>query len=366
MTIAVNNEEPDIVLGGDGPAPSAPPASASMTGAGADGFSQTETAGLLTAIATPVSLPTASAPPPIAAAAIVTTTSSGGNIERTTDSDGSLSVKITTTTPQPNGYREVRVEYFHIPSGMASAVSMSLDNGDPPSSLYMTKMEQQILPPGTGAVMSRPPATTTSAYPNPGHTSTAQPSSGTPHYIANNGSSSSSSGNICLKRCGLCCGLLCLVFIILVIAGAVSESNSHSSSYTPPSYTPPSYTPPSYTPPTPSWPPWPSPSWPKPHYTPSVPTPQPNPPSPTISPRPTTSPRPTYPSRRMAPFTHLFPPTPTAGKMKVISSPTGPPSSSPVEALPKSDSLGGGDRINAGDDSALEEDDADLAKAMVY
>mmetsp|Transcript_24133 Transcript_24133/g.52071 ORF Transcript_24133/g.52071 Transcript_24133/m.52071 type:complete len:363 (+) Transcript_24133:148-1236(+) len=215
MTVTFN-DEPEIVLGGDDPAPSAPPAFASMTG---DGRPPTATAGLPTAIGTPISLPTATMPPP-SAAATTTTTSSGGNIERTTNSDGSLSVKITTTTPQPNGYREVKMEYFHIPADVATAVNISLDNGDPPSSLYMTKMEQQILPPGTGTVMSRPPAP---ANPTQGYTSTTQPSSGTPDYTDHG-----------LKHCwGICCGVFCLVIVILFIIGAVGGSVSNSSNTSP-------------------------------------------------------------------------------------------------------------------------------------
>ena len=42
-----------------------------------------------------------------------------GNIERTTQLDGSLSVKVTTITHQPNGYRDMTMEYFHIPSDMS-------------------------------------------------------------------------------------------------------------------------------------------------------------------------------------------------------------------------------------------------------
>ncbi|KAK1733903.1 hypothetical protein QTG54_015430 [Skeletonema marinoi] len=58
-----------------------------------------------------------------------------------------------------NGYRDVTIEYFYVPANMAGTVIMSMDStGEPPSSLYLTKMEQQVLPPGTGEVMSHAPS----------------------------------------------------------------------------------------------------------------------------------------------------------------------------------------------------------------
>src|SRR5210317_2318887 len=115
------SEEPDIILGGGDGVPSAPP------------------------IATAVP-------------ATATFNEPNKNIERTTNADGSLSVTVTTTTIQPNGYRNVTIEYFYIPASMAGTVAMSIDStGDPPSSLYMTKMEEQVLPPGTGTVVSHAP-----------------------------------------------------------------------------------------------------------------------------------------------------------------------------------------------------------------
>ena len=88
-----------------------------------------------------------------------------GNIKRTTNStDASLSVKVTSTTYQPNGYHEMTTEYFHIPSHMAATVSMAMDAvGEPPSSVYRTNIQHQILPPSSGAVIS--PPTLASAYP---------------------------------------------------------------------------------------------------------------------------------------------------------------------------------------------------------
>jgi len=81
-----------------------------------------------------------------------------GNIERTTNpNDGSLSVKVTTINSQPNGYREIVIEYFHIPTDMTSTVSMLIDEGTPPLSVYRTNMERQILPPSSAEVVTSPP-----------------------------------------------------------------------------------------------------------------------------------------------------------------------------------------------------------------
>ena len=229
-----------------------------------------------------------SAPPlPTAAAvalpsAIPTTTNAGGEIERFFFADGSLSVKITTTTIQPNGYRDVQIEYFHIPTDMASAIGMSLDHGDPPSQLYLTKLEQQTLPPGTGAVISSPASAVHQVATNHNHN---PPNEDQPLTNANatvqQEDISSSSGGGCLRVCGICCGIACFVIILLSIIGAVSTTSSHSSSSGSSSYYPPS----------PSWP-TPSPHW----YSPSYPTHDWNhrhPVYPTPS-RPTTSSSPTY------------------------------------------------------------------------
>ena len=129
--MTITNDDPEITFGGmdNDPLPSAPPATASMIDN---------------------NLPTATAiGSPLVSSPTTTTSSSGGNIERTFNDDGSLSIKITTTTSQPNGYREVQIEYFHIPSNMVDSVSLSLDAGNKPSSLYLTKVENQLLPPGT-------------------------------------------------------------------------------------------------------------------------------------------------------------------------------------------------------------------------
>ena len=111
-----------------------------------------------------------------------------GNIERTTQLDGSLSVKVTTITHQPNGYRDMTMEYFHIPSDMSGTVSMAMDvAGEPPSSLYRTNIQHQTLPPSSGEVTPIPaseyapvpaPTTTQGAPAAPARVTTLLPAGG--------------------------------------------------------------------------------------------------------------------------------------------------------------------------------------------
>eukprot|EP00970_Alexandrium_tamarense_P014951 scaffold4545_cov103-Alexandrium_tamarense.AAC.8 len=93
-------------------------------------------------------------------------------MEQSTNSDGSLSVKVTKTTSPPNGYHNATIEHYHIPSSMVNTVRTSLDaTGEPPSSLYLTRTEEtSTLPPNVGfvggavATNSSLPA----VYPTPG------------------------------------------------------------------------------------------------------------------------------------------------------------------------------------------------------
>lgn len=171
-----------------------------------------------------------------------------------------LQRKITTTTRRPDGSRDVKIEYFHVPANAAGSVEASLDRGDPPSSLYMTKMEQQLLPPETGAALSRPPT----PY---------QPSAPPSGPYGTGGYSSSSSGGG-----GAACAIFGVIGCVLVVVGIVvagSQTHYHAPS------------------------PFPSPS---PYYPPWTPYPTFRPwtlpphlfPTPTASPHPTTSPDPTY------------------------------------------------------------------------
>jgi len=270
-------DEPEIVLG----APSAPPATASLTGL------PTATAFATPAVATPVGRPIEN-----------NSTTAGGKIERTSNADGSLHVKITTTTTQPNGYREVKIEYFRIPANMAGSVNMQLNAGDAPSNLYMTKMEQQTLPPGTGEVVSRPP----SAYPTSNQATAGTGQAHNEQAVYQGGSSSDESRKIC----AICVGMCCLVFIILGIVGAANEGATRSADNWTPNWEP-SY----YPPPSPYWTPYPV-------YTPSYyHTPRPVPSYPTVSPRPSTT-RPTNWWDKKDPWT-MWTQTPTVSPRPTVS-----------------------------------------------
>ena len=155
-----------------------------------------------------------------------------GNIKRTTNStDGSLSVKVTSTTYQPNGYREMTTEYFHIPSHMAATVSMAMDAvGEPPSSVYRTNIQHQILPPSSGAVIS--PPTLASAYPitTPGQ-SRANDSA---HQLASstegtNSAPTSTPAESVNTVCRNVFGVILVIGIIGAGIGAVARGSSDSS-----------------------------------------------------------------------------------------------------------------------------------------
>lgn len=98
----------------------------------------------------------ATAIPIIQATAVPETTSpqssllpDGSNIERTTNSDGSLSIKVTKTTTESDGWRSTRIEEYVVPANMAQTVTQSIDMaGEAPSSLYLTKIEDHRTPPG--------------------------------------------------------------------------------------------------------------------------------------------------------------------------------------------------------------------------
>ena len=101
-----------------------------------------------TAVAVAVAVPSAST-----TAAAESTTAS-----RTYSPDGSLELRFTATTTRQDRYREVRIEHYHIPSDEAATEIMSLDitPGSRPNTSYLTKVEQHILPPDMGAVVTSP------------------------------------------------------------------------------------------------------------------------------------------------------------------------------------------------------------------
>ena len=121
----------------------------------------------------PSTIPVASAPPapiedvpiasatavPIVSATTVTgstiatqpsqSASNGSTIERTTNVDGSLSIKVTKTISTSDGCRNLRIEEYRIPENMVETVIQSITmTGQAPSTLYLTKIEDHHLPPG--------------------------------------------------------------------------------------------------------------------------------------------------------------------------------------------------------------------------
>ena len=310
MTITYN-DDPEIALGGQGGdeddddgAPSAPTAMAI-----AMPISATESA-------------SASVQQPSHATTVPLSTGDGTIEYSTNTSDGSLAVKSVTTTCQPNGYRNVETEYFHIPNHMADTVLMSLGAGNKPSSLYRTNMQQQILPPPT------PPSSAQGTSPTPA-TAIAIPPSGTQGHVSNRPNNTVPSSNNDDQPTSTLTGnagggmedvnnnaaktVLGISFI--VIAVIMISVGAESPSYSSPSY--PSWTTPAPYP-TYSYPSYPSPS---PHSYPSTPSWNKDCPpwmssdspyapiynckttstSPTITPNPTKSPTPTYSSVTYAP-----------------------------------------------------------------
>ena len=75
-------------------------------------------------------------------------------IERTHRPNGSVSIKSSTTTSRVNGYRDVRVEYFIIPSSSNAASAgyyhASSPGSSPPPLLpdYLRRVEYHVVPPG--------------------------------------------------------------------------------------------------------------------------------------------------------------------------------------------------------------------------
>ena len=75
-------------------------------------------------------------------------------IERTHRPNGSVSIKSSTSTSRVNGYRDVRVEYFIIPSSSNAASAgyyhASSPGSSPPPLLpdYLRRVEYHVVPPG--------------------------------------------------------------------------------------------------------------------------------------------------------------------------------------------------------------------------
>jgi len=66
-------------------------------------------------------------------------------VARTNNNDGSISLRVTTSTTHPNGYTDVKVERFEVPDTMSAAVDEEL--GIIPNE-YLSRVEYRVLPPG--------------------------------------------------------------------------------------------------------------------------------------------------------------------------------------------------------------------------
>ena len=73
-------------------------------------------------------------------------------VERTRCPNGSGGIKTGTLTPRANGYQDVRVEYFIIPSSNPPSVRYYTSPGSPPPLPdHLTRVEYHVIPPGSDA-----------------------------------------------------------------------------------------------------------------------------------------------------------------------------------------------------------------------
>ena len=217
MTITYD-DDPEIALGGQG--------------GGDDDDDGAPSAPTAMAIAMPISATESAAAASVQqpSQATVPLSTGDGTIEYATNtSDGSLAVKSVTTT-QPNGYRNIETEYFHIPNHMANTVLMSLGAGNKPSSLYRTNMQQQILPPTPPP--SSAPATAIAIPPSgtQGHVS-SQPNNTIP--ISNNNDQPNAStltgnagGGMEYRVFGFF--FIVIAIIVMISVGAANQDKSPS------------------------------------------------------------------------------------------------------------------------------------------
>ena len=89
-------------------------------------------------------------------ASVIQLASGNGTLERSFNPDGSLAVKVITTTARHYQSKEITTEYFHIPSNIASKVMKTLDAGSPPRSVYRTNMNTRIEEAGSSSDITPP------------------------------------------------------------------------------------------------------------------------------------------------------------------------------------------------------------------
>ena len=272
--MTITNDDPEIVVGdiggGDDGAPSAPSASVIDVG------EQNNLPLASAVIATPINTiaTTATTSELLPNQATIQLASGNGSIERSTNPDGSLAVKvITTTRQQQTGYNEITTEYFHIPSNMANTVLLTLAAGVPPSSLYRTNMNTRTetisTPINTTAIaLPTTPAATTTTQASPNNYPTATTTRPNPNSDWN------TSVEEQRKQAGQICTVLAVIAVIIIgVVYAVTQDNDHSSPTPSWSSNNDDYYPSPYTP---SYPSFPSPLYPtrnepcKPHISPSM------------------------------------------------------------------------------------------------
>jgi len=239
MTIPVVPDDPEIAFGGvddDASSPSAPllqPVTASIM---PDRPSLSNIPVATASIATPTTSVEAARVPSFVTIALSNGT---GNIERTTNpNDGSLSVKVTTINSQPNGYREILIEYFYIPTDMTSTVSMLIDEGTPPLSVYRTNMERQILPPSSAEVVTSPPQPAYAISPTTATTTNNNTinDAGFPQRQPSPQEEAANKKTACIM-----CLVIAVVIFVAIIVFSVTQTNSNYDNNWPTPSAPPPY-----------------------------------------------------------------------------------------------------------------------------
>ena len=228
MTVTFD-DDPEIVVGGDDlPGPSAPP--------------------VAVAVATPIGNNNNTTTTTSSQQATIPLSTGDGTIERSINQDGSLSVKVTTTITENDGYHEIKTEYFHIPSNMANTVMLSLDAGCPPSSLYRTNMQQRTettvsnatpIPAARAEVINNNSNPTTATTNTGGSSPAYTPRTGVGWGVYRNGCGASQVAGVILSI---------VVMIILLIVVALNRNKEDSTPNPTPHYPSPSWTIPPYTP----------------------------------------------------------------------------------------------------------------------